>query len=171
MVENPVGGHVTFKVCGEQTSGRVTAFETRVAPGAGPPLHMHANEDETLFVIDGKVRLKVDDQLREGGPGAFVFIPRGTEHAFVNVGEREARMLVNFTPAGMELFFERLSRLEGRDSDAFARIGAETGMTVVGPRLAVSSCEQAPPNPHDDYPRRKLERLRRRIVRPRSRSA
>jgi hypothetical protein len=46
--------------------------------------------------------------------------------------------------SGMEHFFERLSPLEGSGSEAFARIGAETGMKVVGPGLAVSDREQAP---------------------------
>jgi quercetin dioxygenase-like cupin family protein len=140
-VENPVGGHVLFKVRGEQTSGRVTAFETSVAPGSGPPLHVHANEDETLYVIEGEVRFKVGERLHNAAPGAFVFIPRGIPHAFANVGKRDARMLVHFTPSGMEHFFERFSGLAGADSDTFARLGAETGMTVIGPPLAVSDHE------------------------------
>lgn len=44
-VGNPVGGQVAFKVRGEQTGGSLAAFETVVAPGQGPPLHTHANED------------------------------------------------------------------------------------------------------------------------------
>ena len=56
-LENPVGGDVVFKVRGEQTGGTLTAFETVAPCGEGPPLHTHANEDESLYVIAGEMQL------------------------------------------------------------------------------------------------------------------
>ena len=47
-------------------------------------------------------------------------------------------MLVTFTPAGMEGFFDRLSDLTAFDPDAFRRAAAEVGTDVVGPPLAQS---------------------------------
>ncbi len=137
-VGNPVGGDVIFKVRGEQSGGSLTAFETVVAPGDGPPLHTHANEDETLFVLEGHVRFKLDDDLHAGSVGSFVFVPQGTRHTFQNVGDQPARMLIHFTPAGMERFFDGFAALGAPGRDAFARIGAEAGMEVVGPPLAQS---------------------------------
>ena len=49
-IDNPLGGPLTFEVRGDQTNGALTAFESSVAPGEGPPLHVHANEDEILYV-------------------------------------------------------------------------------------------------------------------------
>lgn len=74
-VVNPLGGQVAFKVRGEQTDGSLTAFETVVAPGEGPPLHKHANEDESLYVIDGEVRFKLGDELQSAPVGSFVSSP------------------------------------------------------------------------------------------------
>jgi uncharacterized RmlC-like cupin family protein len=73
-------------------------------------------------------------------PGAFVFVPRGTPHCFQNVGARPARIIVMFTPSGMERFFDRFAALPAGpvDPDAFASIGAEVGMDVIGPPMAVS---------------------------------
>ena len=133
---NPVGGHVVFKVRGEQSDGAFTALETIVAPGEGPPLHTHANEDETLFVIEGEVRFRIGDEVHTGHAGAFVFVARHTPHAFQNAGDTTARLLVSFSPAGMERFFDAFAALEQRDAAAFVRLGAEVGMTVVGPPLA-----------------------------------
>jgi quercetin dioxygenase-like cupin family protein len=137
-VKNPVGGHVAFKLRGEQSGGRLTAFESVVAPGEGPPLHKHANEDETLYVIEGEMRFKLGDELQTGPVGSFVFIPRGTQHTFQNVGDKPARMLIHFSPSGMERLFDGLAALDAPDPGAFARIGAEVGMAVVGPSLAQS---------------------------------
>src|SRR3954447_4923208 len=54
-VRGPVGGPLTFKVRGEQSDGRLTALENVIAPGEGPPLHRHANEDETWQVLEGQL--------------------------------------------------------------------------------------------------------------------
>jgi quercetin dioxygenase-like cupin family protein len=139
VVHNPVGGEVIFKVRGDQADGKLTAFETVVAAGEGPPLHVHGDEDETLYVLEGEVRFKLGDELYVGGPGAFAFVPRGTSHTFQNVGEAPARMLIHFSPSGVERFFEAFAALAQPDPGAFARLGAEIGMTVVGPPLSQTS--------------------------------
>ena len=75
---------------------------------------------------------------REGG--SFVFVPRGTPHCFQNVGDEPGRLLVLFTPAGMEGFVDRFASLPDGpvDPDVFRSIGLEVGMEVVGPPLAAS---------------------------------
>lgn len=139
-IQGPVGGPLTFKVRGAETNGTLTAFENVVAPKEGPPLHTHANEDEAWYVIEGQLRFKLDEEISSAPAGSFVFVPRGTKHCFQNTGEAPARILVLFTPAGMERFFDRLESLPDGplDPDAFRSIGLEVGMEVVGPPLAES---------------------------------
>ena len=137
-IEGPVGGPLTFKARGEQTNGTFTAFENVITPGQGPPLHVHANEDEAWYVLEGELRFKLGDGLRAAPAGAFVFVPRGTPHCFQNVAEQSARILVMFVPSGMERFFEEFASLSAPDAQAFATIGAPLGMTVLGPPLAQS---------------------------------
>jgi quercetin dioxygenase-like cupin family protein len=139
-VENPLGGPLTFKVRGEQTKGTLIAFETIAPPGEGPPLHVHANEDEVLYVLEGALRFKGEHEVQKAPAGSFIFIPRGVPHTWQSVGDVSARFLVIFTPAGMERFFERFAELpEGTSvTDAFRTIGSEVGMDVVGPPLAQS---------------------------------
>jgi quercetin dioxygenase-like cupin family protein len=137
-MRHPLSGDVAFKLRGDQSGGALTAFETVVAPGLGPPLHTHAREHETLFVIDGEVRFRLGDDVHVGGPGAFAFVPRGVPHTLQNVGEGPARILIHFSPSGMERFFERFAALESPGPDAFATLGAEVGMAAVGPPLAES---------------------------------
>jgi quercetin dioxygenase-like cupin family protein len=138
VVVNPLGGDAVFKVRGGESDGRMTVFETVVRPGEGPPLHIHANEEETLYVLAGEVRFKLGDEIRTGGAGAFAFIPRGAPHTWQAVGDVPVRMLIHFSPAGMERFFEEFAESKTPGTDAFASIGGRTGMAVVGPPLAQS---------------------------------
>jgi len=94
---------------------------------------MHTREHETVYVLEGDLRFKLDDELRATPAGSFVFIPRGVAHSFQNVGEEPGRMVVMFSPAGMEGFFDRLSQLTAFDWDEFRRAAAEVGTDVVSP--------------------------------------
>ncbi len=83
-----------------------------------------------------RVRFQIGDELHAGGAGSFVFVPRGAPHTFQNIGEDHARILIHFSPSGMERFFERFAALEAPGPDAFTTIGAEVGMAVMGRPLA-----------------------------------
>lgn len=131
-VRSPIGGAVTFKVRGGETGGRMLAFEASVPPGEGPPLHIHANEDEILYVLRGEFRFQLGDSIEAAGVGGMMFVPPGTKHCFQNVGTEEGTLLIVFTPAGMERFFE----LTDGDRALFEQVGAQVGMEVVGPPLS-----------------------------------
>ena len=138
-IANPVGGRITFALRGEHTDGRLLALETVAAPGEGPPLHTHADEDECLVVLDGEMRFRLGDDVEAAPAGSVVYVPRGAPHTWQNVGDDPARMLVLFAPAGMEAFFDRFAAMDGAPGmAAFARATEGTGMDVVGPPLAVT---------------------------------
>ena len=130
-VRNPVGGIVTFKATGAVSAGRVTTFESVIAPGDGPPLHTHAREDETLYVLEGEFRFQLEDEVHEAPVGTTMYVPPGTPHCFQNSGETPGRLLIVFTPSGMEHFFA----LTGGDPEAFKKAAEVVGMEVVGPPL------------------------------------
>jgi quercetin dioxygenase-like cupin family protein len=130
-VRNPVGGIVTFKATGEETAGALTLFESVIAPGDGPPLHVHSNEDEVLYVLEGEMRFRLGDEVHDAPPGTTMYAPRGVAHCFHNAGPTPSRLLIFFTPSGMERFFG----LTGGDPAAFQAAAAEVGMEVVGPPL------------------------------------
>jgi quercetin dioxygenase-like cupin family protein len=140
ICKHPLGGALKFKLRGKETHGALTVFESTVAAGEGPPLHVHANEDEVWYGLEGTFRVKLDDDIQEARAGTFVFIPRGVQHTWQNIGDAPARILVVVTPAGLERFFERFAQLPDDASVpvAFRRLGREVGMDVVGPPLAQS---------------------------------
>jgi uncharacterized RmlC-like cupin family protein len=111
-----------------------------IPPMQGPPEHIHAAEDEMYYVLSGHIRFKAAARMFDAPQGSFMFIPRGTPHCFQNTGETPATLLVMFSPAGMELFFEGVAGLPpgAPDPVAYRAIAAGAGMQVVGPPLAES---------------------------------
>ena len=81
-------------------------MEALVPPGGGPPPHIHRNEDETFYVVEGECSIRLDDEVVTAGPGDFVNVPRGRLHCFRNEGTSPMRMILTFAPAGIEQFFE-----------------------------------------------------------------
>jgi quercetin dioxygenase-like cupin family protein len=71
--------------------------EATVMPGGGPPPHIHAAEE--LFVVhEGRLAFVTGEPgvERLAGPGDVVHVPGGRPHAYSNVGQAAARMLVVF---------------------------------------------------------------------------
>jgi mannose-6-phosphate isomerase-like protein (cupin superfamily) len=60
-VANPAGGGLTYKARSVQTGGALTAWESTAAPGEGPPLHLHLNGDEFMYVLEGRLRFRLDE--------------------------------------------------------------------------------------------------------------
>jgi quercetin dioxygenase-like cupin family protein len=94
-----------FLATGADTNGAYFQADVTVLPGGGPPPHIHHREDETFYIVEGSLEIHLGDVTAVGRPGDYVNVPRGTVHAFRNVGEHPARMLITFVPAGMEHFF------------------------------------------------------------------
>jgi quercetin dioxygenase-like cupin family protein len=142
-VENPTGGLTTFKAVSDQSDGGLTAIEGVSAAGEGPPLHVHREQDEFIYMLDGTLRVRLGDDLIEALPRSFVFIPRNTPHTWQNVGDGHARFVATLIPASVEFeeFFRRYGELAPgeRGVEAFSRLAAETrAMEVLGPPLAQS---------------------------------
>ncbi len=95
-----------FLVTGAETGGAYFAMEAIVPPGGGPPAHIHRNEDETFYVVEGHTDFLLGEERVTAGPGDFVSVPRGTVHHFHNASDAPARLILTFTPAGIERFFE-----------------------------------------------------------------
>lgn len=100
-------GHETFaiKVTGEQTDGAFAFMDGLIEPDHGNLPHIHSKEDEAFYIVSGAFEFINGNERITAGSGDFVYIPRGTRHAFKNIGTEPARLLVFYTPAGPESFF------------------------------------------------------------------
>ena len=126
----------------DETGNAFSQFEVDDPRGSGPPLHVHHNEDETFYILEGQVTMFVGDERIDLEAGDYCFGPRGVPHAYLVRSER-ARMLVTISPSGSEQLFvslgvpvtsaepptDRRCRRCPRWSRLFAAYGAE----ILGP--------------------------------------
>jgi hypothetical protein len=89
------------------------------------------------YVIECTIRFKADGRNFDAPQGAFMFIHRGRPHCFRNIGGKSARLLVMFTPAGMERFFEGHAAMPPGPvgQEAYRQVAGAAGMDVVGPPM------------------------------------
>ena len=95
------------KISGKDTDGDLAVFEqTGLTLKGGPPLHIHPNQDEWFYVIEGEYIFQVGEDKHSLKSGDTIFLPRNVQHAFIQLTEK-GKMIVSFIPAGkMESFFE-----------------------------------------------------------------
>jgi quercetin dioxygenase-like cupin family protein len=136
----PGGGVYRIVATPSQTQNTHFAFEATEPPGGGPPLHIHTREEEFFSVIEGEITFWIDGKAIRGAAGTTAFVPRGVPHCFKNCSDRPARVLVVFTPGGIEGFFDYGEPLPGgtvpSDEVLIERIGALApafGLEILGP--------------------------------------
>lgn len=97
-----------MRLSAETTGGAFTLF-AEVPPLVDTPLHVHENEDELFYVLEGSHVFQVGDEEFRADPGGLVFAPRGVPHAQRRVVPAKGRLLVLTSPGGLEGFFRELA--------------------------------------------------------------
>jgi quercetin dioxygenase-like cupin family protein len=129
-----------IKISGKDTEKELAVFEqTGLTPKGGPPLHIHPNQDEWFYVIEGEYLFQVGEDQYPMKPGDTIFLPRKVKHAFVQLSER-GKMIVSYLPAGkMEDFFAITDKWTSPPTkEEIVKVFADHEMQVVGPPLKVS---------------------------------
>ena len=142
-------GEAILKVVSRESAGTMSAYEFVIPPQtAGPPLHLHRSWDEAFYVLEGEMTFLIDGLTSAAPAGSFIFIPRGIPHTFWNEGAVPAKQLTVFTPAGIEAYFEEVTRvIEAGGEDTLEAVIAlmETHDMVVPPgtRPAYGALEES----------------------------
>jgi len=95
------GQLAVVKAAAADTGGAYALVEITAAAGYATPLHLHRNEDEGFWIIDGNATFEVGDEIVEAGPGTYLFGPRDIPHRWT-AGPDGAHLLYVFAPAGLE---------------------------------------------------------------------
>lgn len=102
------GSLMTIKASAEQTGGRFSLIELLSPGGIATPLHVHREDDESFYVLEGELTFYLDDgQAIPAAAGSFVHVPGGDVHAF-QVDSETARYLV-ITSSQHESFYRAIS--------------------------------------------------------------
>jgi quercetin dioxygenase-like cupin family protein len=126
-----VGDTLRFKATSAQTGGAFTVIENVSLTGNGPPPHLHENEDESIYVIDGEFEILLGAKTMRAEPGAFVFVPKRTVHRFRCIGDSPGKVLIHFIPGGIEGFFREAGVPATNDGPAPSIDIAEITRTVM----------------------------------------
>lgn len=100
-----LGIYMVIKALGNDTGGTYSLWENRILPGQGPPLHVHTQEEETWYVLEGELRCTVGDKEFHAKQGSFINIPRFVPHTCLNKSHKPARTVQTYAPAGSENWF------------------------------------------------------------------
>ena len=99
---------VTHKLTQPQTGGAFYLFEAEFEPETGNSLHVHRNEDEVVYVIQGGIEIRLDKKKLQVSAGGIVHLPKNIPHALYNPLKTPLRFLTMTVPGGMEYFFDEL---------------------------------------------------------------
>jgi quercetin dioxygenase-like cupin family protein len=133
----------TIKIGKDDTAGKYGLLEIVVPEGVGSPWHVHPEEDEWFYVLEGELTFWVADTRMSLTAGSFAFGPKNVPHTFY-AGAGGAKALVGFAPMQFEGFQREVGQhapervlpppADGPpDVARLAEVGARNGMVVLGP--------------------------------------
>jgi quercetin dioxygenase-like cupin family protein len=122
--QNVLGDNQRVLLTGDDTGGSYALIEDCNPPGMRIPLHLHRNEDEMFYVVEGQVEFQIDNEMMRASAGTTVHVPRDIPHAFTIIGDVPAKMLIMLIPAGLEKYFEELSQLPSDGAPDMAKVVA-----------------------------------------------
>jgi quercetin dioxygenase-like cupin family protein len=149
------GGTFTWKATAAETGGAFIMLEDRMQRGKTTPLHMHPNQDEAIYVLEGELLVHIEGEQHRIGQGGLFVAPRGVPHAFMVTSET-AHVLSLQTPGTGESFYRGAGEPVESPADAsrpadWARLRAvaqqSESIELLGPPPFPTAQQQAAPAP------------------------
>ncbi len=97
---------VTHKLTSDQTNGVFCVCEAVFGPESGSPLHIHHYEDEVIYVLEGAIDIRLDNDKLHAPAGGMVHLPKKIPHALQNPLKTPLRIMVHAIPGGLEHYFD-----------------------------------------------------------------
>ncbi len=97
-------GLYVVKAAAAETRDAFTLIEVQLPAGEGPPPHIHHDEEEGFYILEGELTVNCGEQSWTATPGMFAFLPRGIPHSFRVSEAGPAKMLQLTSPAQFERF-------------------------------------------------------------------
>jgi mannose-6-phosphate isomerase-like protein (cupin superfamily) len=142
-----LGMLATIKATKEQTGGQYTLVEILAPEGYEAVLHVHHQEDEGFYILEGEMTFYVGEQRIKARPGSYLLGPKDVPHTFT-VDSGPARLLFVLSPGGLEGLIREMGeparsleappQPEGPPDEAemesMAAIAARYGAEILGPQ-------------------------------------
>ena len=122
---------VTHKLVSDQTGGAYYLCEAIFAPENGSPLHIHHNEDEVIYVLEGAIDIRLNHDKLHVLAGGVVRLPKKIPHALYNPLKTPLKIMVYAIPGGLENYFDEVDAAlqnGSLDTETHTRISAKYGL-------------------------------------------
>ncbi len=127
---------ITFKVVPQDSDG-LLILENKFHTKGGPARHLHFDQDEWFYVLEGEFIIEVGQDRYNMHPGDSLLAPRNISHVWAHVGATQGNILITFMPAGMmEAFFREVTKANAMPPQDPALWRAH-GMELLGPPLPI----------------------------------
>jgi quercetin dioxygenase-like cupin family protein len=73
-------------------------MDVQLDAGGGHPFHRHPDQEEIIWVREGRIEQWLGEDKHELGPGEAVYIPKDLVHASYTLGDAPAKLSVILTP-------------------------------------------------------------------------
>ncbi|SFQ25142.1 cupin domain-containing protein [Parafilimonas terrae] len=103
------GGYFKTLISPEQSNGELALLDFVLPKGAEPPPHLHTQEDETFYVLEGLLKITVGNITTWINAGEALFAPRNTPHHFKIISDT-ARFINLITPGRLWHYFIEFSK-------------------------------------------------------------
>lgn len=138
--QSPAAEDVVVRATGEETDGQYDVVEITIPVGPGvTPLHVHHDNDEAMYVIEGEVTVKLGEERHVLKAGAYAMAPRGLPHTYRNSSDDPARVLFVYTPGNHWRYLQETGELgpvrDESDVEELLPILEGYGIEMVGPPL------------------------------------
>jgi mannose-6-phosphate isomerase-like protein (cupin superfamily) len=130
---------IDYKVSTPDMNGGLFISEIVDDHKGGPSRHLHYEQDEWFYVIEGEYSIEVGDEKYRLGPGDSVLAPRMVPHVWAHVGEGTGKLIAAVQPAGkLEAFFGELAKMRVTPSrEVLLKLFRAHGMELAGPPLGI----------------------------------
>ena len=122
---------VTHKLTSDQTGGAFYLCEAVFGPESGSPLHIHHNEEEVIYVLNGEIEIRLGQNNLHIPAGGIVHLPKKVPHALYNPLKTPLKIMVHAIPGGLEGYFNDVdAALESGalDAETHTSISARYGL-------------------------------------------
>jgi quercetin dioxygenase-like cupin family protein len=141
-----MNAHLLIHLKQAENAERMSIIEHRMAKDFGPPLHVHHQESETFFILEGRFRFQCEDQVTEAVKGDTIHMPKGSVHTFrvlsdhgrfltITNGPFEDMVRAAAQPAETDELPEQLPPTS-EQQQALAQICGAHAIDLVGPPIA-----------------------------------
>ena len=87
---------------GQNTDGKYCLIELYATKEGSPPWHVHHNEDEGFYIMEGELTISVGKNTYKAKKGDYFLAPKDIPHTYTVDSPGHARILLMCSPAGFE---------------------------------------------------------------------